>query len=36
MAVVEQRGSVPVASAVTEEETPPKVSLFDGIRNKRV
>lgn len=34
MAVVEQRGSVTVASAVTEEEIPPKVSLFDGTSNK--
>lgn len=32
MAVVEQRGSVTVAS--TEEEIPPKVSLFDGTSNK--
>lgn len=36
MAVVEQRGSVTVASAVTEEEIPPKVSLFDGMSNNRV
>lgn len=36
MAVVEQRGSVTVASAVTEEEIPPKVSLFDGTSNNRV
>lgn len=36
MAVVEQRGSVTVASAVTEEEIPTKVSLFDGKRNNRI